>query len=59
MNVLIYLSNQQQPIEANIPNFNAADFAQQLNGNIMFINLGGNVINRNLIQMVVPVQTEQ
>lgn len=59
MKVLIYLSNQQQPIEAEIPNFNPAEFAQQLNGNIIFINLGGNVINRNLIQMVVPVQTEQ
>lgn len=54
MNVLIYLSNQQQPIPANIPNFEAAAFASQLNGNVMFINLGGNVINRNLIQMIVP-----
>lgn len=58
MKVLIYLSNQQQPIEADIPNFDAADFAAKLNGNVMFINLGGNVINRNLIQMITPVQTE-
>lgn len=54
MKVSIYLANQQQPIEAEIPNFDAATFATQLNGNVMFINLGGNVINRNLIQMITP-----
>lgn len=57
MNVLIYLANQQQPIAATIPDFEAANFASQLNGNVMFINLGGNVINRNLIQMIVPDNT--
>ncbi|MEK5081139.1 hypothetical protein MKX73_19630 [Solibacillus sp. FSL W7-1436] len=56
MKVLIRLATQnQEPIEADIPNFDAADFAAKLNGNVMFINLGGNVINRNLIQMITPV----
>lgn len=59
MDVLIYLANQQEkPIEATIENFNASEFASQLNGNVMFINLGGNVINRNLIQMIVPNETQ-
>lgn len=56
MKVLIHLANpNQKPIEAEIPNFDAAEFAAQLNGNVMFINLGGNVINRNLIQMITPL----
>lgn len=55
MKVLIHLANQQQAIEAEIENFDAGAFATQLNGNVMFINLGGNVINRNLIQMITPV----
>lgn len=59
MKVLIYLANQQQPISATIPEFDAAAFATSLNGNVMFINLGGNVINRNLIQMIVPEETQQ
>lgn len=54
MNVLIYLHNQQAPIKANIPDFDASDFASKLNGNMLFINLGGNVISRNLIQMITP-----
>lgn len=54
MDVLIYLANTKEPIAANVPDFDASTFAQQLNGNVMFISLGGNVINRNLIQMVVP-----
>lgn len=56
MKVLIRLAtHNQEPIEADIPNFDAGEFAAQLNGNVMFINLGGNVINRNLIQMITPV----
>lgn len=58
MNVLIYLSNQQQPIKANIPSFDSKIFASQLNGSVMFIDLGGNVINRNLIQMITPDDTQ-
>lgn len=54
MDVLIYLANNKEPIPANVSNFDANEFAKQLNGNVMFISLGGNVINRNLIQMVVP-----
>lgn len=59
MNVLIFLHNQQNPIEANIPNFDAAEFATQLNGPTLFINLGGNVVSRNLIQMITPAPAEK
>lgn len=54
MNVLIYLHNQQAPIKATIDGFDATEFAKQLNGNLLFINIGGNVISRNLIQMITP-----
>lgn len=54
MKVLIFLHNQQNPIEAYIDGFEAGDFAARLNGNTLFINLGGNVISRNLIQMITP-----
>lgn len=55
MEVLIYLHNQQEPIEANIPGFDASEFAAKLNSTTLFINLGGNVISRNLIQMITPI----
>lgn len=58
MNVLITLANQKEPIKATIPNFEAGEFTSMLNDHIVFINLGGNVINRNLIQMIVPDQEE-
>lgn len=54
MDVLIYISTLQEPIKANIPDFSAKDFSKDLNGPVMFISLGGNVINRNLIQMIIP-----
>lgn len=59
MKVLIYLHNQQTPIKADIPGFDASGFATQLNGNLLFINLGGNVISRNLIQMITPDNTAE
>lgn len=59
MNVLIFLHNQQNPIEVHIENFDASEFTTQLNGNMLFINLGGNVISRNLIQMITPAPTEK
>lgn len=55
MNVLIYTHIQQEPFNVEIPNFDAGEFATQLNSNVLFINLGGNVISRNLIQMITPV----
>lgn len=55
MKVLIYLqTNPQQPIEANIPNYNATEFTSLLNGNLLFIELGGNIISRNMIMMITP-----
>lgn len=57
MKVLIYLHGQQDPFEAEIPGFDANEFTSQLNGNMLFINLGGNVISRNLIQMITPDNT--
>lgn len=55
MDVLIYLHNVEQPIQATIPNFDANEFANQLNQNLLFVSIGGNVLSRNLIKMITPV----
>lgn len=59
MKVLIFLHNQQSPIEAHIEGFDASEFAAKLNSNTLFINLGGNVVSRNLIQMITPTKEEK
>ncbi len=59
MKVLIFLHNQQQPIDAEIENFDASEYTKNLNGSMLFVNLGGNIVSRNLIQMITPAPTEK
>lgn len=56
--VKIQLSIARDPIEVEMPNYDSKQFTNALNGQVMFIEIGGNVINRNLIQAVTPIETQ-
>ena len=57
--VNIHLAISREPIQADIPNFDSKEFATALNAQTVFLELGGNVINRNLIQMITPIETTE
>lgn len=55
----IYLNNGNK-ITADMENYQAATLAAALNDHRnLFISIGNTIINRNMIQLVMPVTAEQ
>jgi hypothetical protein len=59
MDFIAHLNNGQI-IEVNNPQFDAASFTQTLNeNNTHFVHIGNAVINKHLIQLIIPADIEE
>lgn len=59
MNVLFYLKDRQNPINATLNDLDLDRLTAGLNDKILFLKLGGEIINRELISKIVEVVEQQ
>lgn len=58
-NIEIYLNNGKV-INASMENYQSGSLAQSLNDQrILFITIGDAIVNRNMIQLILPATAEQ
>lgn len=58
MNITIYLHNNTS-FSAEVANYDAATFAQQLNDpKILMVAIGNVIVNKNTVQLIAPTPTD-